>query len=89
MEAILMYLQPLLEGAAGKYGVVAQVFMIIGMLRVVFKPLMSFIQSVVKLTPTLADDSFLAKVLESAIYKYFSYFLDWSASIKLPQKKES
>lgn len=86
MDAILMFLQPLLEGAAGKYGIVAQILMVIGALRVVFKPVMSLIQAVVKVTPSEQDDSLLNKILESKAYIAISYILDWSASIKLPQK---
>lgn len=86
MEAILLWIQPLLEGAAGQYGVIAQIIMIIGMLRVVMKPLMSLIQAVVQVTPSLADDSFLAKILEHKVYKAIVYLLDWSASVKLPKK---
>jgi len=87
MEAIFSFLKSIIESSGMQNELVVQILMIIGMMRVVFKPLMSLVQAIVSITPSLSDDSFLAKMMENKIYKIIAYFLDWAASIKLPQKK--
>jgi hypothetical protein len=89
IDSILSWAKPMLEAAAGSYGVVVQIISVIGVLRLVFKPVMSVVQAVISLTPTLSDDQLLSKILGSKVYKIASYLLDWTASIKLPQKIES
>lgn len=86
---LLGFAQPMIEAAAGKYGVIVQIISVIGVMRVVFKPLMTFIQSIVSLTPSVKDDAFMAKVMDHTAYKIVAYFLDWTASIKLPQKPQA
>lgn len=66
---------------------VYQVIFIIGMVRLIMKPLMTFLQEVVNLTPSTKDNEFLDTVLSSKIYKAVAWFLDYIVSLKLPQKK--
>ncbi len=82
---VLGFIQPMLEAAAGKYGVIVKIISVIGIARVVFKPVMSTIQAVIGLTPSVKDDEMLAKIMNSTAYKMVAYFLDWTLSIKLPQ----
>jgi hypothetical protein len=65
-----------------------QVLLVVGILRVVIKPLMSIARAVVTLTAGDADDKALDKVEASSIYKGVTYVLDWFTSIKIgPQAK--
>jgi len=59
----------------------------IGLSRLIMKPIMTAVQEVINLTPTVKDDEVLAKILESKIYKGIVFALDYVASIKLPKKQ--
>lgn len=71
----------------GKYPWVQTVLVVVGVMRVVFKPLFSLLQSAALATPSPKDDSFLSAVMESKIYKGVAYVLDYLGSIKLPSKQ--
>jgi hypothetical protein len=60
---------------------------LIGGLRVLFKPLMAFLEAVAIYTPGKKDDALFKSVNEGNTYKSFRFFLDFIASIKLPPKK--
>jgi hypothetical protein len=77
-------LQPLVDGLAGKYGWITTVILVIGCLRVLFKPVMLAIESYVKQTPGEADDARIAKFEGSSLYQAIAFVLDFGASIKLP-----
>ncbi len=62
------------------------ILLVIGVLRAVNKPLLAFLRSYVLATPGTADDQILDSVEQSKLYKGISFFLDWTASIKLPVK---
>jgi hypothetical protein len=85
LDSILAFLLPLIESAAGTHGVVVQLVAIVGVLRLVFKPVMSLVQTIISLTPSVQDDALLTKILNHWAYKGFAYILDWTASIKLPK----
>lgn len=70
-----------------KYPVVAMIFMVIGVLRAVFKPLMGLLGAYVEATPSENDNAMLKMVLDSKVYSAVRWFLDYTASIKLPKKK--
>ena len=61
---------------------------IVGMLRVVNKPLCATIQAIVDKTETDADDKWWAKVQTHPAMKSFLWMLDWGASVKLPKGKK-
>lgn len=83
MEELVAFL----IGLASQYPVLATIFMVIGGLRVVMKPIMSVLQAYVDYTPDPADNAKLAAVMESSIYKGIAYVLDLFASVKLPAAK--
>lgn len=87
MDAILAFVKQILEGQGGQYQIIGQVLMVVGALRLLFKPLMSLALAYVQMTPNVEDDSKLAKIMDSQVYKILAYVLDWSASIKLPNKE--
>ena len=63
----------------------ASVLVVMGLLRAVFKPLMSVIQAYVDATPDGGDNEKLEKVKESKWFKTLAWLLDYAASIKLPK----
>lgn len=64
----------------------ASVIMVIGFLRLAIKPVMTLLQTYVKLTPYDNDDRWLAGVEQSKGYKLVVYLMDWILSVKLPEK---
>lgn len=86
IDSLLVLLAPVLGAYAGEHGWVVQVLSIMGTLRLVVKPLMTIVQSVVAATPSTKDDETVAKVAASPYYTWFVYALDWFASIKVQPK---
>lgn len=61
---------------------------IVGSLRLVFKPLVTALKDIAKLTWwTSYDDDLLAGFEKSKVYTTICWVLDWLASVKLPGKK--
>lgn len=81
-------IEEIILNMASKYPFVLTALVIIGGLRVIFKPLMSYIESYVLSTESLEDDKFLKSLKENKFYQAFVFLLDYTASIKLPQKKK-
>lgn len=81
---MLEALVPMAVAMLAKFPITASVFMVIGVLRAIFKPIMSVIAAYIAATPSLADDKWFAGLQENSIYKGFAWFLDYAASIKLP-----
>lgn len=65
-----------------KYPQIATVFLIVGILRVVIKPLMAIAKSVAEQTPGTKDDDTVKAAEESKIYKAILFILDWIFSLK-------
>lgn len=70
-----------------QYTWVATVVMVIGVLRVMNKPLFSLLHAIVPLTPSPKDDELLDTVEKSTVMKWITYALDWFGSIKLEKPK--
>lgn len=85
LALVTTYLSPVIEAAAGKYGIVVQLLSVIGVLRIVNKPLFALLQDVANATKTSKDNEILKKIIESKIYKGFSWLADYLGSIKLPK----
>lgn len=69
---------------ANQYPTVAAVIMVIGTLRLLMKPLFTFLNEVVLITPGQWDNELLQKVETSKVYKTILWILDWFASVKIP-----
>ena len=82
MEEILLNL-------VSKYPVAMSIFAMMGIMRAVFKPLMLTLEAYVGETESKKDDATLEKIKSSKIYKGLAYVLDYTASIKLPKKKDN
>lgn len=68
-----------------KYPMLLQVIIAMGTARMIFKPLMVFIQEVVNVTPSTKDNEFFEAMKANAIYKAIAFMLDYVGSIKLPK----
>ena len=86
MEELLGLLKPLIELYAGKLGIAVQIISIVGSLRLLLKPIMSVVSTVVLITPSKSDDLLPEKIMEHKAYKMFVFVVDYLASIKLPKK---
>lgn len=71
---------------ASQYPFIATILMVIGVLRVINKPLFAFLNTVVVATPTPKDNEILKKIETSKAYQYISFVLDYLGSVKLPAK---
>lgn len=67
---------------AVQYPWIAAIFMVVGVIRLVVKPLMELAKGVVASTPSAADDVMVASVESSKAYKTVLFVIDWLFSIK-------
>ncbi len=74
------FLTPVLQTLAGKYGWVAKIIMIVGILRLVMKPIMMIVEAVVANNPT--EEAAVQKFEAGPIFKWLSWGLDWLGSVK-------
>lgn len=73
-------------GLAVDHPWIVSVLVLVGTLRILIKPLMTFARLAVGQTASAKDDAILDAVERSWIYTAFLFLLDWLASIKLPAK---
>ena len=57
--------------------------MVVGVLRLINKPLFALLRQYVNLTPDKKDNELLDQVEKSKAYQVFLFAIDWLASIKL------
>lgn len=69
-----------------KYPATASILSILSVIRIINKPLFSFLHTFVAATSWKADDALLEKIERSAAYKIGSYLLDWTLSVKLSDR---
>ncbi len=62
---------------------VADFFMIVGILRIINKPIFEAVRYYVNLTPNAKDNELLEQIEKSPSYRAFLFALDWFASVKL------
>jgi hypothetical protein len=65
-----------------QYPWIATIFMVIGVIRVIVKPLMELAKSVAASTPTTKDDAAIAGIESGKIYKTILFVIDWLFSLK-------
>lgn len=88
MEYIVAGVLALLQEFAVKYPLVLAVLSGIGVARLIFKPLFTFLASVADATPTPKDNELILKIQGSSAYKVVAYVLDLFGSIKLPKNEK-
>src|SRR5438445_12951417 len=74
--------QPLLDGLAGKYGWLTTVLLVMGSLRVLFKPIMLVVENALKNDPV--KFAAIQKFEAGPVYNANGRGLDVGASIKVP-----
>ncbi len=62
-----------------------QLVVVMGSLRLVFKPIFALVERYIADSPSKDDDAKLAAVKASPIYKALSFIVDLLLSVKLPQ----
>lgn len=72
---------------AMQYPWVVTVLVILQVVSMVFKPLCDAAQRYVDSTVETDDDEILVKVKAHPVFRAINYVLDWSAGIKIPQRK--
>ena len=87
MDAILMFLAPLVGTLAGKYGVVVTIVAWIGTLRAAMIPLMGLAKVITGATATTKDDEILVKIESSKYYTFALDIMEWLTSIDLSKKE--
>lgn len=61
----------------------ATVIFVMGIMRLVFKPLMALAHNVVEATPSKNDDTILAKIESNVVFKVLAFLIDYVGSIKI------
>ena len=67
---------------AVKYPILTTALMILGLLRLIIKPVMAAVTAHVQSTPDTTDDERLARTERSWWFRSLLFILDWGASIK-------
>lgn len=83
LSAILQPIIAFLMGYANQWPIIATILMVMGVSRIIFKSLNTFMRAVVDATPSPSDNLLLDQVEKSAIYKGIEFVLDLFLSIKL------
>lgn len=90
LEGVLPLLKPFIETLAGQNGVVLQVLSaavaLIGSVRLFVKPVITFLEKIVLLTPTTKDNTVLEAVKKSPALRVALFLADYLFSLKLPTK---
>lgn len=73
----------LIAAFLGSHGLSIQILSIVGLLRLVIKPIMEIISAYVAHTESKSDDAFLDKIIKSSLYSKVLFILDYLASIKV------
>lgn len=82
-----MDLTIILTALIAKYPVLSSIVGVVGVLRLIFKPLFVFFHSFVLATPSTKDNEILSRVESSKAYSMLVFLVDYLSSIKLPEKK--
>lgn len=70
------------------YPSVMSVVVVLGVFRMVFKPIVTAYQAYVDATPSKEDDEKFEEIKKSSVYKSISWLVDYLMSVKLPQAKK-
>jgi len=72
-----------LLGLVAQYPILASILMVVGILRLVIKPIFSIAYVIADETVSKADEEFIKKIEDSTVMKGLVFALDWLASVKL------
>ncbi len=80
----LSWLLALVQSFITTHPNLAVIFVVMGFLRAILKPVFTFAHAIADVTPSTADNVILDNVEKSKFYSTLSFILDYFASIKLP-----
>lgn len=83
METVLNFLIPLIQTAAIKYPAITSAIAVIGVLRLIFKPIMSVLHAYTEATESKSDDERLVVFEKSKAFKAIIWLVDFFASYKI------
>jgi hypothetical protein len=66
-----------------KYPFIAGILSVLGLVRLLMKPIMTVIDTYVAWTPSESDNLFWKSFQDSKIFKGFCFIIDWLFSVKL------
>lgn len=72
-----------IAGFVAEYPIMFTIASIMGMVRLVIKPLMTILHSLAEATETTRDEEILKKIEENKAFKGFLFVLDYVFSLKL------
>lgn len=84
LASALELVKPLIELYGGKAPFFVKFVAFVGTARLIVKPVVKALQSIVDVTPTVKDDEWLAKVMKSKAYVIVMFVMDYIFSVKLP-----
>lgn len=79
-------LESIIIDLALNYPWVTLVLSVVGLLRLINKPLFAALHAYVMTTPSKNDEILLEKVEKSQAYRWLTFALDWVGSVKVPRK---
>lgn len=82
-------LDGILESLTGKFGWLTFVIVWVGVLRTVFKPLMTLVDTFVANSPGTRDDKYWQRAKTSSVMKWMYWAIDYVASIKLGTQRKT
>ncbi len=88
VKKITDILGPFLSGLIIKFPKLSMLVIIMGFLRLVFKPLIDILWGIVNLTKTKKDDEFMKKLTEHKAFVIVAYVVDWGSSISVKNPKK-
>lgn len=77
----------LVSDLASNHAWIVTALIIVGGLRIVFKPLMALLRAIADATPSTKDNDFLDRAEASKIFKTLCWLIDLLASIKVGTQK--
>lgn len=87
LAQLAAFLLPLVQGLALKFPILITIAVVMGGLRIIFKPLMALLHSIADVTATDKDNQALDSAEKSTAWKVVLFLVDWFASIKAPPAK--
>lgn len=87
MESVYQWIVSFIISLAGKYPLVVTIVSVIGVLRLIFKPVFTFLRAITDAIPGQADNKLVDDIEKSKVVEIIRFVLDLFASVKLPEKK--
>lgn len=80
----LSFLAPFIQSFATKYPIILNIFVFVGIFRILMKPIMALIIKYVELNPDPAKRAKVEALLQSRGWQTVAFAIDYIFSVKLP-----